>query len=81
MSEWQPIETAPQDGSDVQVISSKWLAPVVAYFVSSKYLRDEYEDEDIMSVGWYPSHINLFDLPEVVLFPEFWMPLPKPPGQ
>jgi hypothetical protein len=37
---WQPIETAPRDGTDIQIIrADRWLCPVPAYYVSEEYLE------------------------------------------
>lgn len=77
---WKPIETAPRDHTTVHVISTKWLEPVPAYFVSRDYLEREYGDANYMDAGWYPSNEFLFDLPEVRLDPTHWMPLPEPPA-
>lgn len=30
--DWQPIDTAPRDGTDVLLNAPNWLQPVVAYF-------------------------------------------------
>lgn len=76
---WQPIENAPKDGTDVLVVNTKWLIGVPAYFVSKEYLMREYGSADWMEGGWYPSHKFHFDLPEVVLQPTHWQPLPPPP--
>jgi hypothetical protein len=77
---WMPIESAPKDGTDVHVTSSKWLMPVPAHFTSKGYLQKEYGDQDCMEEGWYPSCGFLFDLPEVTIDPTHWMPLPPPPS-
>ena len=76
---WQPIDTAPKDGSDVHVISKKWLMPVPAYFISRKQLLADYGDPDHMDEGWYPSCGFLFDLPEITIEPTHWMPLSDGP--
>ena len=77
--EWQPIETAPRDGSEVLVISTRWLAPVPAHYNSREYYEKEYGDALYMDEGWYPSFSFLFDLPEITIEPTHWMPLPAPP--
>jgi hypothetical protein len=79
LTPWKPIETAPRDGTDVHVISTKWLMPVPAHFTSREYLAREYGDPDMMEEGWYPSTGFLFDLPEVTIEPTHWMPLPETP--
>lgn len=79
MREWQPIETAPRDGTDVHVISKKWLIPVPAHYVSHEYLKEAYGNADYLETGWYPSMAFLFDLPEETIEPTHWMPLPGRP--
>lgn len=76
MTEWQPIETAPKDGTDVLVMSAKWLMPVPAHFTSKEYLVREYGNPNHMEEGWYPSYGFYFDLPEVTIEPTHWMPPP-----
>jgi hypothetical protein len=76
---WQPIETAPKDQSVVLLHSSKWLEPCSGYFISAKYLEKEYGNPYVMEEGWYPSCGFIFDLPEVVIKPTHWMPLPEAP--
>jgi hypothetical protein len=62
--EWQPIETAPKDGSNVLVIEAGNSVPVVAYW-----------DND-MDGGWWgywqTEQLNPHK-------PTHWMPLPAPP--
>ncbi len=77
---WQPIATAPKDGTDIFVISHRWLCPVPAYYVSSVYLAEEYGDALYMEEGWYPSLKFLFDMPEATLEPTHWRPLPVGPS-
>ena len=79
--EWQPIETAPRDGTSVLVHSIKWSQPTMMYFSSKEYFEKEYGDPDYMYEGWYISHGMVFDQPnEYTYDPTHWMPLPKPPG-
>lgn len=78
-SKWQPIETAPKDGTTVQVHSSRWLEPCSASFSSREYFEKEYGDPEHMEEGWYPSCGFLFDLPEITIKPTHWMPLPAAP--
>lgn len=76
---WRPIAEAPKDGTDVWVMSRRWLMPCPAHFTSREYLAREYGDPEHMEEGWYPSHGFLFDLPEVTIEPTHFMPLPAPP--
>ena len=77
---WKTIETAPKDGTTVHVISTKWLMPVPAYYISREYLAREYDDPDMMDEGWYPSPGFLFDLPEVTIDPTHWAAIPPKPS-
>ena len=76
---WQPIETAPKDGTEVHGWRRGWAHPAPVYFISREYLAREYDDPLRMEEGWYPSCGFIFDLPEVTLEPTHWMPLPEPP--
>jgi len=62
---WQPIATAPLDGTDVLAIDV-----VRGYSGLVKFIDNEWESlnitGDAMGIGFYPSH---------------WMPLPKPPEE
>jgi hypothetical protein len=64
--EWQPIETAPKDGTDVLL----WV-PDGTYF--SLMMTGSYEGEDM---GWCDNARGSpgFD-------PTHWMPLPPPPTE
>lgn len=85
MSEWQPIETAPKDGTTIQVWIRGSIVPVAVYYVSKNYLLKEYGDPDYMDEGFYYSLGYPFDelLPEIPLgdLLTHWMPLPNPPSR
>jgi hypothetical protein len=66
MSEWQPIETAPKDETDILVYLR--FPGIVEMFVV-------YWDGD----GWCYAHDRNGD--PIVCNPLFWMPLPSPPGE
>lgn len=78
MSEWQPIETAPKDGTRVLVYGTyQWedyldrqqTGAVTAYYIAA----DFWDDEDI---GWVLISTNPYrDRAQ----PTHWMPLPEPP--
>ena len=67
--EWQPIETAPKDGTLVIVgypdtdIEEGWS-------VAGEYRKENGDD----GIGWY----NQFDW-DCQIHPTHWMPLPTPP--
>jgi uncharacterized protein DUF551 len=68
-SEWQPIETAPRDGSST-LLFGRWASdeqglmsgPVIGQF---NYVRDAWEFAN--AGGWWR------------IRPTHWMPLPEPP--
>lgn len=81
-NEWQPIETAPKDGTSVLVHSYKWIEPTMMYYSSEEYFEEEYGDSEYMESGWYVSHGMDFDQPdEYTREPTHWMPLPTPPKE
>ncbi len=63
MSEWQPIETAPKDGTRVMLFRAGRKICLGGYVTPSWALTLE---------GWKNSHGNFFE-------PTHWMPLPLPP--
>ena len=67
MGEWQPIETAPKDGTHVLL----WFddMPAVAHYMKSEHGEWWEPSENLISdvIGAYES--------------EWWMPLPKSPAQ
>lgn len=80
MSEWQPIETAPMDGSKVLAWDQDWQLPVVMHFTSRDYLQREYGDPDYMEEGWYADYSYPEPgFPESPMRATHWMPLPPPP--
>ena len=79
MTEWQPIESAPKDGTDIHVWVRGSLVPVPAHFTSREYFAREYDNPEYMEEGWYPSYGFLFDLPEITIDPTHWIPIPEPP--
>jgi hypothetical protein len=87
MTRWQPIETAPRDGSDVLVlldIATVWVAHIAFYRSeeeweeSGQYCWDEGLDDWL---GWWSytqgsvSQEKLDDYRT----PRYWMPLPELP--
>jgi hypothetical protein len=77
---WQPIETAPKDGTEVLVwCPSAALVPLAMHFSSEEYFAREYGDPDYMEAGWYLSYSYPDGLPECTWEPTHWMPLPEPP--
>jgi hypothetical protein len=70
MSEWQPIETAPKDGSEILLLRSDgWPNPIRATWTTG------WEGS-----FWRPSEDEVRDLlGEEIESPISWMPSPEPP--
>jgi hypothetical protein len=72
MTEWQPIGTAPKDGSEI----------LVALGYHSRYDKEDYAFRivswDAEVNGWYDEvEDGCYTYPG---FPGLWMPLPAPPN-
>jgi hypothetical protein len=67
MSEWQPIETAPRDGTEIDLWASgrRWAD---CHWHLGEWLRWQSD-----SVDEEPTHKR-------IAFPTHWMPLPPAPG-
>jgi hypothetical protein len=70
--EWQPIETAPKDGTYL-LLNTRYSEIVIGWFGKDLNIENYngwlYGDGDGYSTGYYYNPIN----------PTHWMPLPKPP--
>ena len=68
MSEWQPIETAPRDGTWVLVCGNGWAVTTAWYAMNERvgkaYWKADTEWDDDYLADRLPTH---------------WMPLPEPP--
>lgn len=84
MGEWQPIETAPRDGteilgwrSDCGVLLVRWVCP--EDFCTDREIEemgaDSAEQED-----WFCADFICGDRMEGDEAPTHWMPLPAPPN-
>jgi hypothetical protein len=77
---WQPIASAPKDGTAVFVyVKGDSLYPTAAQFKSRAYWEKEYGDPEYMAEGWYWSFGYPDDFHEEVIEPSHWMPLPASP--
>lgn len=72
MSEWQPIETAPKDGTRVLVSLWAWDDPATG----DRLTEIVYWGGDDWRNG-YPDDVDAFA--NTVNPPTHWMPLPEPP--
>ena len=71
---WQPIETAPKDGTYVLLVAAPWV-PAVGRWYEDRECFD-YVDSDTFpdEASWelYLAHVGTWPLTH-------WMPLPEPP--
>ncbi len=82
MTEWQPIETAPKDGTSILVyVAGESLYPTAANYCSREYLLEEYGDAEYMDEGWYWGYGYPTDFSAHVIEPTHWMPMPAPPKE
>lgn len=75
MSDWQPIETAPRDGTHILVINAAFLHEGEMCVAFWHTLRGEKQEDgrwDVTGYGGYEAE------PEVE--PTHWQPLPEPPS-
>ncbi len=70
--EWQPIETAPKDGTQFLALKIGF-EPAIAHWESDKWLHTTEEDH-CEELCWDGAR-------SVFYTPEVWMPLPKPPAK
>lgn len=70
--QWLPIETAPKDGTIVDLWTSEHGGARVsdAKFDEGKWCTFRHEEEDRLGDGWWPVYLLTFT---------HWMPLPQPP--
>lgn len=77
MSEWQPIETAPKDGTQILLYCN--------YYSSSNIeigsFRNDDNDKEGEEKGWFDNSYDDFSCgyASTPLAPTHWMPLPDPP--
>lgn len=79
MSGWQPIETAPKDGTSVLIFGTKWRFDWAGdrdeSFAAVCSWCEPMDDES----GWSIDHSTYYTTD--CLVPTHWMPLPEPPVQ
>jgi hypothetical protein len=84
---WQPIETAPKDGTEILGFRDDAGLMLVRYtsmtsmteFMTEKEL-EPYDEETIFQEDWFCADFLHGDRLEGDLAPTHWMPLPPPPG-
>lgn len=73
-SAWQPIETAPKDGTVVWV--SNGFSMRVAFWRDGK----QYEHQGTVGGGWRDFYASAGGTEDLGFQPAHWMPLPAPPS-
>ena len=78
MSEWQPIETAPKDGSVVLIADAEHVNEAHYVFEVGEFLVSNYPDPywEKYDHSYWDRHNDDSDWYE----PTHWMPLPPPPN-
>lgn len=75
--EWQPIETAPRDGTYIILYSPKEIS-ICAWKLWNK-ARLKYEEDQYTWLRYYGNSIFYYFWDEKSIKPTHWMPLPEPP--
>ncbi len=74
MTNWQPIETAPLDGTSVLVWDGRSVS-------SARAFPNEWDNRgDECGWSWCPSENSFDSSPHGIGEPTHWMPLPEPPA-
>ena len=69
MSKWQPIDTAPKDGTDIVLVKEDDPDAEAEFAIGQWFVA-----------GWCFMSTPIGDLPALIGFtPTHWMPLPEPP--
>lgn len=85
VSQWQPIESAPQDGRTILLGCfnklGKWRT-MRGQWMSENYIAEYWEEPDDGEPGWFETTVECDDLPNCwPIEPTRWMPLPAPPQE
>ena len=64
VNQWQPIETAPKDGSYILAWSGCWRHPFAGRYIGESFVLIDGADIDATQTRYFATH---------------WMPLPDPP--
>jgi hypothetical protein len=81
--QWQPIETASQDGRWLLLgyrnVAGKWRTVTGQYFTRTQ-IDDEWDEPESGEPGWYEVSENAEDAPNCwPIEPSHWMFMPSPP--
>ena len=75
--EWQPIETAPKDGTRVLLFEKYSEVPFVGRWISFKRGSEWSADTEHLNTSGDDIIIDWYEQSDVA----HWMPLPKPPNE
>lgn len=80
---WQPISTAPRDGTAVLVMSDDWPGTPSGRAEEcnghNTYVAEWWEAESDDDEGEWVCYMDMPSEPRCPIEPTHWMPLPKPP--
>lgn len=76
MTAWQPIETAPKDGTRILLFDGMGIA-IASWWVPDPTDFDDDDDFDEPLPGWC---VESAECVEFWHEPTHWMPLPEPPN-
>ncbi len=83
MTEWQDIETAPRDGTEILVWRSDAGVFLARYTSMDVFLTagelEDYDDADIYIEDWFYADFVQGGRLDKSEAPTHWMPLPEPP--
>jgi hypothetical protein len=79
MNEWQPIETAPKDGTAILLHNN------IALGIKGKKAKECDDTNTVVGAWWgdneWICYMGLVRDPNCPFNPTHWMPLPNPPKQ
>lgn len=80
--EWQPIKTAPKDGTAIFLgvdIATVWIARNGYWSEGDMWDIQGYESQEEVRGWWAPCNSVGQEKLEDIYEPTHWMPMPKPP--
>lgn len=81
---WQPIETAPKDGTEVLVYRDDQGVMLARYTSAAEFLTDtelaDWTEEQAYQEDWFGADFICGYRMDGDLVPTHWMPLPTPPA-
>lgn len=83
MGDWQPIDTAPKDGTEILAWRDDSGTLLVRWTSLAEFLTDseleEYDEETTYRDDWFYADFVVGGRLEYDCVPTHWMPLPEPP--